>query len=42
MTPMQIIDYGMAFLIVCLCVVIGVGSLAITVGLVRDNLSKQP
>ena len=40
MTPMQIIDYGMAFLIVCLCV--GVGSLAITVGLVRDNLSKQP
>ena len=42
MTPMQIIEYGMAFLVVCLCVVTGVGSVAITVGLVRDNLSKQP
>lgn len=41
MTPMQIIDYGMAFLTVCLCVVMGVGSLAITVGIVRDSLSKK-
>ncbi len=41
MTPMQIIDYAMAFLIACLCVVVGVGLLAVTVGLVRDTLSKK-
>lgn len=41
MTPMQILDYGMAFLILCLCIIISVGSLAITVGLIRDNRSNK-
>lgn len=42
MTPMQIIEYGAAFMVVAVCVFVGVCSLAITVGCVRANLSKQP
>ena len=42
MTPMQIVEYGAAFMVVCVCVLVCVCSLAVTVGCVRANLSKQP
>lgn len=42
MTPIQIIEYSAAFMVVCICVFVGVCSLAVTVGCVRANLSQQP
>ena len=41
MTPMQIIEYGAAFMVVVAGVFVSVCSLAIAVGCVRANLSKK-
>lgn len=41
MTPIQIIEYGMAFMVVSICVFIAVCALAVTIGCVRANCGKN-
>ena len=41
MTPMQIIDFAAAFMVVVACVFVSVCSLAIAVGCIRSSLSKK-